>query len=427
MDRHWKLRLATWSSDSVNFLLFPYGAPEVVETASTGGVPSVGGALITNADQGALSSWVQCIKDPTTFTCKPQYQPTTIAKDGSTTTAQTSMGSNIPGNGGFLFPIQPVLQRADGTFVGTLPGSMMAFNASGKQLWSQPGYTPKIAPSGGGVIATSQSGQTVTFDKNGNQSGQIASLGTNSWTGANYRIGSVESFYALLLELENSYSTFDRANASHSDTAVNYFPPLASGPGNAIWNAYQDLVSRLTNSKSCSGAAQLNVFDKLNKDNAFRGDTNHNPINTANFLTYLSNTPHFSDGTQSTWDFKNAFCGSGRPWWTFQSLNCQPPIGSTSIKASFENDPTASAATETPSYPLTVFLRPSGTYGIQLTNNGKNAFNEAMFFHEALHGVTGQGDLNLQAVFGYHSSDSSSVITDYIQSHVLNACPVTGP
>jgi len=34
-----------------------------------------------------------------------------------------------------------------------------------------------------------------------------------------------------------------------------------------------------------------------------------------------------------------------------------------------------------------------------------------MFFHEALHGITGQGDKNLQAVFGYQTSDPSSVIT----------------
>jgi Periplasmic binding protein domain len=193
---------------------------------------------------------------------------------------------------------------------------------------------------------------------------------------------------------------------------VNDFPALPSGPGNAIWNAYQDLVSRLSNSKSCSGAAQLNVFDKLNKDPAFRGDTNHTPINTANFLIYLSNTPHFVDGTQSTWDSKNALCGSGRPWWSFQSLKCSAPIGyPPTIKASFQDDPTQSAATETPSYPLTVFFRPSGTYAIQQANNGKNAFNEAMFFHEALHGITGQGDKNLQAVFGYQTSDPSSVIT----------------
>jgi hypothetical protein len=38
---------------------------------------------------------------------------------------------------------------------------------------------------------------------------------------------------------------------------------------------------------------------------------------------------------------------------------------------------------------------------------------------------TGQGDINLQAVFDYQSSDPSSVISiaDYIQSHLLNVCP----
>ena len=80
--------------------------------------------------------------------------------------------------------------------------------------------------------------------------------------------------------------------------------------------------------------------------------------------------------------------------------------------------------TETPSYPLTVFFRPNGTYGIQLTNSGKNLFNESVFFHEALHGATGQGDSNLQSAFGYKGLQPSSVISSYIQSHILSICPV---
>jgi hypothetical protein len=278
------------------------------------------------------------------------------------------------------------------------------------------------------VIGTSG----TTYDPNGNVTGQLNPLPTYSWTGTSYKLGSVESFQALLLQLENSYSGFAGANASGNNTAVKFFPPLANcsttpstcplGPGDAIWNAYQDLVYQLTNSDACSGAAQLWVFNKINK--YWGGDTNGVPIDTKSFLRYLSNTPHFVDGTQSTWEFKNAFCGSGRPWWRFQSLNCQPPAGSTTIEASFLDEPTTSAETETPSYPLTIFFRPSGTYGIQLATNGKNLFNESVFFHEALHGATGEGDASLQMNLGYNGSQPSSVISGYIQTHVLSACPV---
>jgi hypothetical protein len=412
-----EIKVGDWVQDSVTSIGYA--------TYTTGSAPPTNllGTLITNANQGVLFSW-------------GGNQLTTVDTSGHPTTATLNLGS------GASFGVQPVLQRADGTYVGTAvietngfpQHSMVAFTLSGQLLWSQTNYVPQIATSGGGTIATSLDGSTTaTFDANGNQTGKIATLGTYSWTGANYRVGSIESFKALLLELENSYSTFSGANASKNNAAVNFFPPLANcantpstcplGPGDAIWNAYQDLVSRLTTSKACSGAAQLNVFDKLNKSPAFRGDTNHNPVNTASFLRYLNNTPQVSDGTQSTWDFKNAWCGSGRPWWSFQSLNCSAPPGSTTIKASFQNDDKQSAATETPSDPLTIFFRPSGTYGIQLSNSGKNPFNEAMFFHEALHGITGQGDINLQTLFGYQASDPSSVITDYIQSHVLNVCP----
>ena len=427
MTQHLRLLRVGSGGDSYSIPLGDYESSYSVttQTASSVNVSSVN--LITNADQGVLASWE-------VDTSVGYSSNTTTSAFNLATTSGTSVSispMNVPGQ---VAPVEPVLQRADGSYIGTYQPStggaaMLAFTAAGQQLWSQLNYTPQIATAGGGVIAQNiQTNQSVTFDSNGNQTGQIGNLGTYSWTGASYQTGSIDSFKALSLELEDSYSGFSDANASHNNSAVNDFPPLPTQAGNAIWNAYQDLVFRLTNSKSCSGAAQLNVFDKLNKDPAFRGDTNHNPINTANFLIYLSKTPHFYDGTQSTWDSKNALCGSGRPWWSFQSLNCSAPIGyPPTIKASFQDDATQSAATETPSYPLTVFFRPSGTYAIQLANNGKSAFNEAMFFHEALHGITGQGDKNLQAVFGNQLSDSSSVITDYIQSHVLNVCPVTAP
>jgi hypothetical protein len=340
--------------------------------------------------------------------------------------------------------VQPVLQRADGTFVGTVVvetngfplHNMVAFTLSGQLLWRQTDYTPQIATDGGGVIATSLDGLTIaTFDTNGNQTGKLASLPTYSWTGSAYKLGSVESFYTLLLRLENSFSPFSGANASGNNGAVNFFPPLATCtsivnpptnclmPGDAIWNAYQDLVAQLTSNKACSSAAQLYLFDILNNSTS-GGDTNRNPVTTSSFLRYLSNSPHFSDGTQSTWDYKNAWCGSGKPWWSLQRINCSVPFGSpATIEAAFLGDATATALTETPSDPFTVFFRPSGKYGIQLTSNGKNLFNEAVFFHESLHGISGQSDSFLEALFT-KGQEPSSKISDYIQTNVLSRCPI---
>ena len=197
-----EIKVADWAVDSTN-------------GASTGSAPAgpVLGNLITNADQGVLYSWGGCSGQyPNNGSCTPQFQLKTISEDGNASTVMTSMGNgNLAVGGGSVNPIQPVLQRADGSYIGTVAtstgSSMVAFTASGQQLWTQPNYAPQIATSGGGVIATSlATNQVTTFDTNGSQTGQLASLPTQSWKGS-YQLGSVESFSALLLALEsNSYA-----------------------------------------------------------------------------------------------------------------------------------------------------------------------------------------------------------------------------
>jgi len=77
--------------------------------------------------------------------------------------------------------------------VDTGDGSLMvAFDASGAVRWTVGGYTPQIATADGGVIATDDSGNAVTFDQNGSASGQLGILPTYSWKGA-YQLGSVIS------------------------------------------------------------------------------------------------------------------------------------------------------------------------------------------------------------------------------------------
>jgi len=146
------------------------------------------GTLITTADQGVLYSWqLETIPGvpggQTTF----QNELTSINTDGSASTT----GLNIPGQTG---PIQPVVQRPDGSYIGTVNTNtaslMMAFTASGQQLWSQPNDTPQIATSDGGVIGSSG----ITYDQSGNANGQVTNLPTYSWKEA-YTGGS--SVYAI--------------------------------------------------------------------------------------------------------------------------------------------------------------------------------------------------------------------------------------
>jgi hypothetical protein len=175
-----EITIGDWSADSTTSCINEPGGSGGgggAECAFGSWFPSYSGAvpggqllgnLITNADQGVLYSW------STSFcnqygNCNYQNQLSTVATGGGASTVATGIGAQ------YQQPIQPMLQRQDGTYVGTVSGNMVAFNSSGQQIWNQPNYSPQVATSDNGVIATSQSGQAVTFDQNGNQSGQMAS------------------------------------------------------------------------------------------------------------------------------------------------------------------------------------------------------------------------------------------------------------
>lgn len=188
------------------------GSPQVQYTY-TGGIPNLAGSLLTNADQGVLYSWGGCFLNPSTNLCNPQYSLTTVASDGTPTTVPTNIGgSNVPSSPYLLSPVQPVLQRADNSYIGTANtsagSSMMAFTASGQQLWSQPNDTPQIATSDNGIIGASG----ILYDQDGNVTGQLASLPIQSWTGNSYQLGSVDQV--------SSECLFDEATESSSSTAL---------------------------------------------------------------------------------------------------------------------------------------------------------------------------------------------------------------
>lgn len=103
-------------------------------------------------------------------------------------------------------PVLPVLQLADGSYIGSLNGTagnaMMAFDAAGNVRWTTPGYSPQMATADGGIIATGSSvydpasgtylpGPVSTFDANGTATGQLANFPTFSWKAA-YQLGSTE-------------------------------------------------------------------------------------------------------------------------------------------------------------------------------------------------------------------------------------------
>ena len=160
--------------------------------------------MITNADTGIVLTWTGDVGSP-----------------GMAVTTGTSVSVvNYPSgpNGG---PVVPVPQAQDGSFVGlggdSTQSFMIAFDQSGNMRWSVAGnYAPQIATDDGGVIANDDFGNAVTFDQNGNATGQMANLPTYTWFGNSYQIGSVDQILTNIINRAVSWWPFTGGNASGS-------------------------------------------------------------------------------------------------------------------------------------------------------------------------------------------------------------------
>jgi hypothetical protein len=185
-------------------------------------------SLITNSDQGILASYAISSSNETNGAPTSNNLSFNLATASGTSLTSKVQMAGVPSQQG---PITPVLQAQDDSFVGTVStqsgSSMIAFDQSGNTKWMQPGYTPQIATSDGGVIAPSQSGQAVTFDQNGNVTGQIANMPTQSWFGNAY-LGNGAIFQvtdAMPASATEDFWVDQDANQSHNDAAVEQVCP----------------------------------------------------------------------------------------------------------------------------------------------------------------------------------------------------------
>ena len=231
-----EITLGDWADDST--LTENSGCPAGECFASTGAIPSGGsvplGTLVTNADQGVLYSWGTALctpGGPQPSVCTPEFAITAIDANGNASTSPTAMGGYL--NFGYsqaVSPVQPILQAQNGDFIGTLydpqsgDSSIVNFDQSGNQKWGVAGdYQPQIATADGGLIATSQSGSAVTFDANGNSTGQMASLPTKGWLGDSYQQGSSNTIQSIMPVPVNPATTlwaFLGGNPSGKGTAA---------------------------------------------------------------------------------------------------------------------------------------------------------------------------------------------------------------
>jgi hypothetical protein len=230
--------------------------------------PTAPPGMIANADTGIVLTW--------------------WGNDGvwMAVTAGTSASivntPQLPGG----YPLAPVLQAQDGSFLGAAPGSIGAFDASGNVRWLVEGDEPAIATADGGVIGTSG----TTYDAQGRATGSVGPLPTYSWKGNAYQQqGSVEQTSAELLfvlyDVASSFWAVAGGNYSHNATAYALIRTFsdnevssditvanfskAGANQQAITNVLNDVLQGLNSGKyaGCStwltGAAPFSISDSI--------------------------------------------------------------------------------------------------------------------------------------------------------------------
>jgi IPT/TIG domain len=198
----WHLRLMRvgTAGDSYEITLGDYNSSQSGNNTVT--VYISGLNIITNADQGVLASW----ELDTTVGDNPTTTTFNLATTQGTNVSQSTM--SIPGQAA---PVQPILQRQDGNFIGTVgigpqPGqvtqtNMIGFTPSGGTLFNVPNDTPQIATADNGVIGTSG----TTYDQNGNVNGFVPNMPVLSWPSFAYQMAPINQISFMAPQVALSF------------------------------------------------------------------------------------------------------------------------------------------------------------------------------------------------------------------------------
>ena len=193
------------------------GASGFFVSDSNASMPS----LITNSDQGVLASYA------ITSSASTETTGNTMSSSNSksfflATTSGPGVTSKVKMSGapGQQDAVQPVLQRQDGNFIGTVSttaaNSMIAFTSSGSTLFTVANDAPLMVTLGGGLVGTSGS----TYDQNGDTNGRVTAGLTQSWAGYTYQNSPSFSLVANAAPTPDpSFAPFRHANQSANDTA----------------------------------------------------------------------------------------------------------------------------------------------------------------------------------------------------------------
>jgi hypothetical protein len=237
----------------------------------------VGGSLITNGDAGVLLAWgasnVHSWEPPEV----PPPDTSTYGMVLTTGAGATSLGS--PGGMGFV----PVLQAQDGSFIGQAGDDsgneyMIGFDQGGNLRWSVPNYYPLMATADGGVIATADYVSATTFDQNGNATGQMANMPTQSWRGNVYQLGSVDRMSAP--PIATALSLWANVGGSPSENGTAARPwhfALSFENAFTFTPDYPNVLSNLTTDISSKASLIKQVAVREFQD-AYSGGGNNHPV-----------------------------------------------------------------------------------------------------------------------------------------------------
>ena len=390
-----------------NYLLIPTGT---VAPSLTSGSGATLGQVIPDGQGGALATWeiLGSFFDPPQPVMVTHVSPT---GGGTYSLPLDEADQLVLGENGVAF--------ATGLSLGTVDHKAISFDMnSGQVVWSYQSSAPNVismiaATPGGGLVAQgrNQSGvpRIFRFDSNGLPTEEDAPdrlIGAD-WFGELYDADGVLGSTAVDWAISFWATPLGSPSLNNGSANMPWYPPLptcpsAKGPcaGEAVWNAFKALKTLVGG--SCS-QCDMFVFSKIGL--------------TKDSLNILINKPPLlSDGTRSGARATTALCGHA-----LAAFGC--PAGPLQTVAEFmraKGNPSAVSQTPSPNG-LVIFFDPGSICTAGTSVGG--FLNEATIFHEALHGLTGLGDSDLEKKLGIAASDvsnfGSASISYYLETNIF--------
>jgi hypothetical protein len=318
-----------------------------------------------------------------------------------------------PHSGGGANPVLPLYATSDG---GVIVTSSVPACPGGNIVYAFSDGSPECQPTD--AFPTPSLGTLYKLDKNGNTISQTSDTGAVfSWTNNWYADpdGTIFNFSFLPVYLTHSWAAVQGGNQSQTLASVEnpQLAPLSPSANKAASDALNSL--RMLLSTSCP-ACKSSVFDILHGDQV-------------PFYHYLLQTPRFYDGTQSHVRL-GILCGNAGGFWGIANYAlCGGPHLSDQCKTAgartlseFFKCSAPIAISQTPTdhdKGMLTFFDPLAIY-LSAPATPAGIANQALIFHEALHGKYGLQDSDLLEDFGYHPSTDypSCKITDYLELHI---------